>query len=101
MFDTVDLLLKEGAIVTHTATSDGYTALHASAQNDNSLDVMKLLVNKGAVIDAKETLRGNTPLLYAAYNGFIDSVNFLIEKGADINATDNEGWGAVHKVREC
>ena len=96
--DAVDLLLKEGAIVIHMAAADGYTALHACAQNDNSLEVMKLLLNKGAVIDAKETLRGNTPLLYAAYNGFIDSVNFLIEKGADINSTDNEGWGAIHKV---
>ena len=90
--------MNKGAIVTHTATSDGYTALHACAQNDNSLEVMKLLVSKDAVIDAKETLRGNTSLLYAAYNGFIDLVKFLIQKGADINATDNEGWGAVHKV---
>ena len=96
----MELLLEKGAVVTHKASSDGYTALHAAAQNDNSLEVMKLLVGKGAVIDAKETLRGNTPLLYAAYNGFIESVYFLIQQGADINSTDKEGWGAVHKVRE-
>ena len=38
----------------------------------------------------------------AAYGGYRDLVNYLLEKGADKEITDNEGSKAIHYVRkEC
>lgn len=37
----------------------------------------------------------NTPLINAAYNGHLDIVQFLVEKGADINQTNLHGSSAL------
>ncbi|KAK0761671.1 hypothetical protein N5P37_005653 [Trichoderma harzianum] len=62
--------------------------------------VVKLLVEKGADIDAKDG-GGRTPLLWATYNGHKAIVELLVEKGADIEAKDNYGrtplsWAAYN-----
>jgi ankyrin repeat protein len=53
--------------------------------------VIKLLVERGANIQVKNT-SGRTPLHVAAYNlNAGDAVSYLIEKGADVNARDSTG----------
>lgn len=47
------------------------------------LEVVKLLIQKGAMIDASEKNR-NTALIWSASNGHIDVVKFLIDNGASI-----------------
>jgi serine/threonine-protein phosphatase 6 regulatory ankyrin repeat subunit B len=37
-----------------------------------------------------------TPLQKACYKGQLDSVTFLLKKGADINQIDDQGYGALH-----
>jgi Ankyrin repeat len=89
-------------------------------------DVRKLreLIGKGANINAKDSVRvgcaesclqvpptslacaqnGDTPLHYAAYNGHVDAVRYLVEKGANINATNNvreRGCIALRVLASC
>jgi ankyrin repeat protein len=52
--------------------------------------VVKLLLEKGANIEAKD-LHGQTPLLWAARNGQEAVVKLLLEKGANIEAKDLHG----------
>ncbi len=75
----------------------------------SNLDKTKETVNvkPSDLDDADEN--GRTPIMWAAYANFrskdgrsdvekkrIDIVKFLLEKGADINKTDKDGWTALH-----
>ncbi len=50
---------------------------------------MKVLLDRGAEVNAKETLRGTTALMWAADEGHAAAVQLLIERGADIKARSN------------
>ena len=51
--------------------------------------VVKLLVEKGAKLEAKDERNGLTPLLWAAANGHEAVVKLLLEKGAELEAKDH------------
>ena len=57
-------------------------------------DVAKLLLDKGADVNAK-TGKGKTALMMAAENGHADIVHALLGKGADVNAKTSNGWTAL------
>ncbi|WP_035375423.1 ankyrin repeat domain-containing protein [Pseudoduganella violaceinigra] len=76
------LLLEKGAQVNRP----GWTALHyAAAAGD--LDIMKLLLERGAHVDA-ESPTGATPLMLAAQEGQEDAVSLLLDRGADATRKD-------------
>ena len=54
------------------------------------IDAAKLLLDKGAKIDAKAA-GGTTALHLAAQSGCLDLVNLLLSKGAKVNARDDQG----------
>ncbi|KAH6977638.1 hypothetical protein EDB80DRAFT_265352 [Ilyonectria destructans] len=63
--------------------------------------VVKLLLEKGAKIEAKDSSYGRTPLKWAAHNGHEATVKLLLEKGADVEAKDEHGrtplsWAAAN-----
>ena len=75
-------LLAKGAQVNRP----GFTALHyAAAAGD--LDIMKLLLEQHAYIDA-ESPTGATPLMLAAQEGQEEAVKLLLEEGADASLKD-------------
>jgi uncharacterized protein len=75
-------LLEKGAQVNRP----GWTALHyAAAAGD--LDIMKLLLERNAYIDAASPT-GTTPLMLAAREGQEDAVRLLLEEGADATLKD-------------
>src|SRR6185295_16965869 len=47
---------------------------------------MKVLLDHGANVNAKETLRGTTALMWAADEGHAAAIQLLIQRGADFKA---------------
>jgi len=87
--DTVELFLTKGADV-NSKDKDGRTPWHLAAQSAEG-DVVKLLLDKGAKIDAKDDESGFTALHHAARFGNKNAAELLIARGADINAKDKQG----------
>lgn len=91
--------LAEGANV-NAKDNDGHTALIYAAGVGHA-DVAKLLLDKGANIEAKAKDKwGGTALIYAAMYGNADVVKLLLDKGANIEAKDNNGETALFWAAE-
>lgn len=69
----------------------GETALMLAAAQQGGLEMVKLLVARGAAINQT----GWNPLIYAAWQGQTDVVKYLLEKGADIDAVSPNGISAL------
>jgi len=79
----VEQLLKAG--VSPDATGPlGETALHTCAHTGNA-DAAKALLARGAKVDAGDSWRGQTPLMWAAAQGHAAMVRVLVEAGAEVN----------------
>jgi hypothetical protein len=66
------------------------TPLHQAAANGD-IEQVKLLISKGADVNAKDD-EEKTPLHYAAEAGKMEVVQLLVEAGADFNAMGNNDW---------
>ena len=73
---------------------NGWTCLTTAAYNGR-LDICRLLIDKGAQLDAKDSIDW-TPLLFAASQGRIEIVRLLCDRGADVEARGNLGWRPLH-----
>ena len=91
-----ELLIQNGADVnarrTKESNKDWTSLMYASY--DSKLDIMKLLLENGALIDIR------TPSLHSAYliaaqYGTPDAVELLINNGAELNCTDSDGDSAL------
>ena len=80
----VKLLLVAGADA-NQSLPNGETPLMMAART-GSVPVLKELLAHKAKIDARESLRGTTALMWAAANSNVDAVRFLVSKGADVSA---------------
>ena len=80
----VDMLVKAGVSANATGPY-GETALHTCA-HAGKVDAAKVLIAHDASIDAGESWRGQTPLMWAAAQGHPQMMRALIEAGADVNA---------------
>jgi len=76
--------------------SNGMTALHHAARHGR-VEVVRLLLDKGATVDAREQV-GITPLSLAASWGQVGVVQLLLESGADVNALSSTSWAPLHTV---
>jgi len=73
---------------------DGRTCLMTAAWG-NHLNICRLLIDKGADIEAKGS-NGWIPLHSAAYQGLIEIARLLCDHGADIEARDDNGLRPLH-----
>ena len=71
-----------------------YTFLHCAAEVGR-LDVVKKMVAKGISVDII-TSQGVTPLMLAARRGSWEVVQYLVGKGANVNAQDGEQSSVAH-----
>jgi ankyrin repeat protein len=80
------LLVADPTLINATKNLGGYTLLMVAAEKGR-LEVMKLLLNKGAAIDAA-TVFGETPLSRAAGAGQFEAVKLLLDNGAVVDSKD-------------
>ena len=86
--DAANALIAHGAAV----QKDGWTPLHYAATG-GSAAIVKLLVAKGATIEARSP-NGTTPLMMAARYGNEEAVDTLLAAGADRTARNDLGMDA-------
>jgi len=60
-----------------------------AAARTGNVQALEVLVEAGVNVNAKETSRGTTALMWAADEAHAPAVQFLIQHGADINAKSN------------
>jgi ankyrin repeat protein len=91
--DLVKRLLGEGQNV-NQLDQRGWTPLMAAA-DEGHIDIVRLLIDWGADINAKRKDDGYTALMIASYKGRADIVKLLIECGAKVDARDSRDHSAL------
>lgn len=61
----------------------------------NNIKIVKYLLDNGANINSVENNNGNTALIWACFDGLLDTAKFLVENGADVNSTSFRGKRAL------
>lgn len=100
--ERVRAFLDADPALLHTRTptwddhGEGATLLHIAASR-NRVAVVKLLIERGADVNAKGGWWVVTPLHWAADNGHTEIVRLLIKHGADVNVrTEEHGYTPLH-----
>ena len=104
-------LLDEGASI-HAVGTDGFGLLHLAAYYGKASVISTVFLcatalgsqtkhseeNKQQVvdIDARHPIDGNTPLGIAAAHGHAAAFEALLDNGADLKASNHQGWNALH-----
>ncbi len=83
-------LLQHEGIDVNFCNSDNRTSIFFAVECPRT-DSLRLLINKGALLDQKDN-EGRTSLSLAAELGHLDHVKILVESNADINSADSKGW---------
>jgi ankyrin repeat protein len=63
---------------------------------NGDLDGLKKSISKGTNVNGQNLLTGITPISMAALNGKTEVIEFLLNKGADVNARSRDGGTALH-----
>jgi ankyrin repeat domain-containing protein 17 len=92
-FDTAAYLATHGADV-NAAFDNGRDALCLASEH-GSLALLRVLIDKGARADPPHT----TPAMFkAATGGHAEVVSFLLQRGAQTDFQNEEGWTALMKA---
>lgn len=98
-FDIVEIsrILLDAGMPVNQLDSLGNSALHFAVKLQN-IDLVSLLIERGANVNSKSKDKGIVPLLLACQSQNILLVDLLISKGADVNAKTNTGVTALHSA---
>jgi len=86
-------LIERGASI----DKQGWSPIHYAATGPDTT-IVKLLLDKGAPIDARSP-NGSTPLMMAAQYGAEASVDLLLQRGADPQLRNERGLSAADLAR--
>jgi ankyrin repeat protein len=96
----LETLLSANRSLTSAVSADGWTPLHLAAFF-GKIDALRLLLNKGAEVNARSTNAMQNMALHAAAAGkHADAVKVLIDHGATANARQHGGWTALHAAAQ-
>ncbi|KAI6241682.1 Palmitoyltransferase [Aphelenchoides fujianensis] len=93
--DALRSMLDSQTISAGAVDSDDCSLLHWAAIN-NRLDLAKLLIERGAEVNAIGGVLSSTPLHWASRHGHAAMVALLIQNGANAEIRDGEGFTALH-----
>ena len=96
--DIAAFLIDNEADVNTSISSIFYTALHFAVIK-NRLDILELLIQAGANINASDK-HGRTPLILAAEFGYADIIQILLDSGANILIKNNDGKNAKQVAKK-
>jgi ankyrin repeat protein len=92
----METLLAANRRLVSAVSSDGWTPLHLAAHFSKQ-EAVRLLLNKGAKVDARSANAiENTPLHAAAAGRAAGVATLLLDHGASVNARQQGGWTALH-----
>lgn len=94
--DKVKEHLRKGTNVNSHDTG-GYAPLHYAARKGH-IDVANLILLHGGDINIRTRAGKVSPLLRAAFSGKYAMCKFLVEKGADVKAVDDDGQTVLHRA---
>jgi len=77
----------------------GNTALMEASSNGHT-EIVKLLIEQGADVNAQPKLNGITALMLASSNGHTEIAKLLIKAGADVNAQSKHGTALIKAWQE-
>jgi ankyrin repeat protein len=98
--DQLTALLTANRSLTGLLSTDGWTPLHLAAFFGKT-EAARLLLNKGALVNARSTNpMENMPLHAAAAGRHIEIVKLLIDHGAPVNARQHGGWAPLHAAAQ-
>ncbi|ESQ51112.1 hypothetical protein EUTSA_v10022988mg [Eutrema salsugineum] len=92
--DVADLLLQNGARI-EAADVNGFRAVHVSSQYGQTAFLNHIIVNYAADYNALDN-EGRSPLHWAAYNGFTETIRLLLFRDACQNRQDITGCTPLH-----
>lgn len=96
----VEELVTGNRSLVSALSSDGWTPLHLSAYFGKT-DTARLLLNKGAAVNARSTnSMQNMPLHAAAAGHNAEVARLLLDHGADANARQHGGWAPMHAAAQ-
>lgn len=83
--------LKVGEPITFKTDSDGVTALHI-ASRAGYLDIVKLLIKSGMLVNEVDGINGWSAIFYAASDGNLSCCEYLANSGCTFDFCDSVGW---------
>ena len=92
--ESVRFLLEAGADV-NISTPDGNTCLHVAVRGHCSKDALQQIIQHGVSVNAVNK-RSETALILASRSAQVQTVNILLENGADPNISDGRDWTSLH-----
>ena len=82
--DDLNQMIEADASLVNARAADEIPAIiHATCAN--KIDVVDLLISRGADIEAKDSFFKATALGFAAWHGYADIATLLVERGADVD----------------
>ena len=86
---------KDAASASKTEVNPPQVDIHTAVVTDN-LAALKQHIAAGSNINEKDPYGGSSPLISAALFGKTDAAKILIDAGADVDFTNNDGSTALH-----
>jgi ankyrin repeat protein len=78
---------------------ENWTSLTLAAYNGRS-EIVRLLLDAGADMEAKDQVAGETPLHWAAIKGHKDIAEMILSKGAQVDSRDKWGLTPLQRAAE-